>query len=76
MSTMAFHIISTVCTCPPATHTSSHALRFVSPDLLDPDERVVKLWIYGLQVFEGQRFVQNPLVEGEGKTCVDEFAME
>lgn len=32
-------------------------------NLLDPDERVIKLWIYGLQVFESQRFVQNTLVE-------------
>lgn len=47
-----------------------------SKDLLDPDERVVKLWIYGLQVFESQWFVQNPLVEREGETRVDEFAME
>lgn len=55
--------------------TKSH-LRFVFLDLLDPDEWVVKLWIYGLQVFESQRFVKNTLVEGEGETCVDEFAME
>lgn len=47
-----------------------------SQNLLDPDERVVKLWIYGLQVFESQWFVQNPLVEREGETRVDEFAME
>ncbi len=52
------------------------ALRSLSSDLLDPDERVVKLWIYGLQIFESQRFVQDALVEGEGETCVDEFAME
>lgn len=54
----------------------SHTLRFIPPDLLYPDEWVVKLWIYRLQVFESQWFVQNTLVEGEGETCVDEFAME
>lgn len=54
----------------------SHTLRFIPPDLLYPDEWVVKLWIYRLQVFESQWLVQNTLVEGEGETCVDEFAME
>lgn len=58
----------------PAHHVALS--RLVSPDLLDPDERVVKLWIYGLQVFESQRFVQDTLVEGQGETCVDEFTME
>lgn len=48
----------------------------LASDLLDPDERVVKLWVNGLQIFESQGFVQNPLVEREGETGVDELAME
>ena len=30
---------------------------------LDPHEGVVELWIYRLQVFEGQRLVQDTLVK-------------
>lgn len=57
----------------PPTH---YVLCLLCPDLLDPDERVVKFWIYGLQIFESQRFIQDTLVEGQGETCVDEFAVE
>lgn len=47
-----------------------------SLDLLDPDERVVKFRVDGLQVFQSQRFVQNAFVEGQRETRVDEFAVE
>lgn len=46
------------------------------PNLLDPYERVVKFRVHGLQVFEGQRLVQDALVEGQRETRVDELAME
>lgn len=65
--------LSPLCTCQSA---SDHTLRFLALDLLDPDEWVVKLWIYGLQVFERQRFIQDSLVERQRETSVYEFAME
>lgn len=45
-------------------------------NLLDPDEWIIEFWIYGLQVFQTQRFVQNTFVKGQRETCVDKFAME
>lgn len=57
-------------------HVTFYISHHLSPDLLDPDEGVVKLRIDGLQVFESQRFVQNALVEGQGETRVDELSME
>lgn len=45
-------------------------------DLLDPHERVVKLWIYGLEVLQSQRFVQDAFIERQGEACVNEFPME
>lgn len=65
---------SPLCTCASASDPPKHT--FLSPDLLDPDEWVVKLWIYGLQVFESQRFIQDMLVERQRETSVYEFAME
>lgn len=44
--------------------------------LPDPDERIVELWINGLQVFEDQLLVQHAFVEGQGEACVDELAVE
>lgn len=58
------------------TETFLRSAFCVSSDLLDPDERVVKFRVDGLQVFESQRFVQNAFVEGQRETRVDEFAVE
>ena len=54
----------------------SRHVRSIRVNILDPDEGVVELWVYGLQVLEGQRFVQNTLVEGQGESSVDELAVE
>ena len=43
---------------------------------LDPHEGVVELWIYRLQVFEGQRLVQDTLVKRQWETSVDELSVE
>lgn len=59
-----------------AIHPQGVLFFFLSSDLLDPDQRVVEFWVYWLQVFESQRFVQNAFVEWQWETCVDEFAME
>ncbi len=43
---------------------------------LDPDERVVKLWVDGLQVFQSQGLVQDALVERQREARIDEFPMK
>lgn len=43
--------------------------------LLDPHDGVIKLRVYGLQVFQCGLLVQHSLVEGQREACVDEFSM-
>lgn len=43
--------------------------------LLDPHDGVIKLRVYGLQVFERGFFVQHALVEGQRESCVDELSV-
>lgn len=45
-------------------------------NLLDPNEGVVELWVDWLEVFEGQRLVQDALVKWQWETRVDELAVE
>lgn len=49
-----------------------------SEDLISPNpyERVVELWINGLQVLEDQLLVQHALIERQRKAGVDELAVE
>lgn len=58
-----------------AVHTNSH---FYSqfPDSLDPDEGVVEFRVDGFQVLQGQGFVQDALVEGQGESRIDELPVE
>lgn len=46
------------------------------PHSLDPDERVVKLRVDGLQVFQSQRFIQDALIKGQREACVYELSMK
>lgn len=43
--------------------------------LLDPHDGVIKLRVYGLQVFECGLLIQHSLVEGQREARVDELSM-
>lgn len=43
---------------------------------LDPDEGIVKLIVYGLNVLHGELFAKHTLIEGKCESTVYEFPME
>lgn len=57
-------------------HTATPCCPRGSLDSLDPHEGVVELRVYWLQVFEGQRLVQDALVKWEWEASVDKLSVE
>ena len=44
-------------------------------DLLDPYQRVIKLWINGFQILQCKLFTKHLFVEGHTKAIVNKLAM-
>lgn len=54
---------------------NTHSEESIPCYLLDPHDGVVKLRVYGLQVFERRLLVQHSLVERQREAGIDELAV-